>query len=291
MERIDVSKLAENVRKLLQPDTPSGLKMLAIKGTVPLKPSDYIVFLYMMLSDSDEGIRNLASDTFAHLPQKTLSGVVSQPIPAEVIHRLAIEYRSDRNVIEKILMNIATSDETYEMIASFADEKLIDIIARNQVRILRYPNIIKAICGNPNASVSQKSMVIEFARKSGIKVETTAIGEEPEEKGESDQTDSKLSECTSASAKALSEKEVVESEMNTVTEEKKELSPADNASEKEELIKKYGIDKEYYDENIPLSEEKEKALIEELEKMPEEKQMAFVKVGRHRVKQIMARST
>ncbi len=283
MERIDTGKLSDNVKKLLNPNTPEGLKILAIKGTVPLRPSDYVVFLYLMISDGNEEIKALANKTFSALPPNILSAVLTQPLPAEVINRLSIEYRSDKNVIEKILMNNATADETFEMIATFADEKLIDIIARNQVRILRYPKIIRAICDNPNATASQKSMVLEFAQKSGIKTESLGIcaGQKPPEE-----------EIKPEVTAPVPEEDKPADAVNPVTEpEKKEAAtPAGTSSNKEELIKKFGIDREYYDESIPLPEEKEKKLIEELEHMDEGRQMALVEVGRHRVKQIMARS-
>ncbi len=285
-KKIDNDKLLENIKKLLSPDTPSGLKMLAIKGMIPLKPSDYVIFLYQMLFDESEEIRELASKNFMLLPEKIIMAVILQPLPSEVLHRLAIEYRSKRNIIEKLLMNNSVADETFEVIASFADEGLVDIIARNQVRILRYPGIIKSIYNNRNASVSQKNMVIEFARKSGIDIKTLGLSIESAtvEKSLNDSTKTVAAE----EIKKGSDNKKIEVEVKENNTEKSQ--PSVVSSNKEELVKKYNIEKEFYDESIPLPENMEKGLIESLEKMEEERQMAFVEVGRHRVKQIMAKS-
>lgn len=289
MDKINVNILSENLKKLINPSTPSGLKVLAIKGTVPLKPTEYIIFLYLMLSDSDDDVRELASKIFSELPQKILSAVISQPLPQEVLHKIAIVYRSNPEVLEKIVINNATSDETFEMIASYADERLINIISRNQVRILRYPKIVKAIYENPNATASQKNMVLEFVQKSGVKLESIGISlgykeEVKEEKLEGEIQEDDVETLGDTALEAEGETD------NSLPEIEKKEIPSQSTSNKDELIKKFNIPREFYDENIPLPEEMEKKLIDDLEKMSEEMQMALVEVGRHRVKQIMAKS-
>jgi len=286
---LDINKLPESLKKLLNPQTPTGLKMLAIKGTVPLKPVEYLIFLYQMQFDGNEELRSLAEKAFAELPPKILIPAVSQNLPPEVFQKIATVHRSNNTVIEKLITNNAVSDETIEMIAGYADEKMLDIIARNQVRILRYPKIIKAIVENPNATASQKSMVVEFAIKSKIDLSKIDIDVNT---GVSEQERcseiSPVSEVQKA-GEAVEAKEAItapveESVAGTTQHE------TDSASRREELIKKYNIPREFYDESVPLPEEMEKKLVEELETMSEDKQMAIVEVGRHRIKQLMVRS-
>jgi hypothetical protein len=286
---LDVNKLPESLKKLLNPQTPTGLKMLAIKGTVPLKPVEYLIFLYQMQFDGNEELRSLAEKAFAELPPKILIPAVSQNLPPEVFQKIATVHRSNNAVIEKLITNNAVSDETIEMIAGYADEKMLDIIARNQVRILRYPKIIKAIVENPNATASQKSMVVEFAIKSKIDLSKMGIDVNTgvnEQKRSSEI--SPVSEVQKA-GEAIEAKEAltapVEGSVAGTTQHE-----TDSASRREELIKKYNIPREFYDESVPLPEEMEKKLVEELETMSEDKQMAIVEVGRHRIKQLMVRS-
>jgi len=286
---LDINKLPESLKKLLNPQTPTGLKMLAIKGTVPLKPVEYLIFLYQMQFDGNEELRSLAEKAFAELPPKILIPAVSQNLPPEVFQKIATVHRSNNAVIEKLITNNAVSDETIEMIAGYVDEKMLDIIARNQVRILRYPKIIKAIVENPNATASQKSMVVEFAIKSKIDLSKIDIDVNT---GVSEQERcseiSPVSEVQKA-GEAVEAKEVltapVEGSVAGTTQHE-----TDSASRREELIKKYNIPREFYDESVPLPEEMEKKLVEELETMSEDKQMAIVEVGRHRIKQLMVRS-
>jgi hypothetical protein len=286
---LDINKLPESLKKLLNPQTPTGLKMLAIKGTVPLKPVEYLIFLYQMQFDGNEELRSLAEKAFAELPPKILIPAVSQNLPPEVFQKIATVHRSNNAVIEKLITNNAVSDETIEMIAGYADEKMLDIIARNQVRILRYPKIIKAIVENPNATASQKSMVVEFAIKSKIDLSkididvNTGVSEQ-----ERSSEISPVSEVQKA-GEAVEAKEVltapVEGSVAGTTQHETDI-----ASRREELIKKYNIPREFYDESVPLPEEMEKKLVEELETMSEDRQMAIVEVGRHRIKQLMVRS-
>lgn len=287
-KRIDINKLPDSVRKLLNPQAPMGLKMLAIKGMVPLKPVDYVLYLYQMLFDENEELKSLSEKYFAELPEKILSAVLIQLLPSEVLHKIALLFRSNALVLEKVLVNNATADETFAMIASFADEKLIDIIARNQVRILRYPEIIKAINENPNATASQKSMVNEFAQKSGIDLEKLGVIKKTEQVKEVINKEPADKQVQEASSEVKEDKKV--EDLTSDNESAKKESSAETSSNKEELIKKFNIPREFYDENIPLPEEMEKKLIDEIEHMSEDKQMALVEVGRHRVKQIMAKS-
>ncbi|MCX7942986.1 MAG: hypothetical protein N2746_00525 [Deltaproteobacteria bacterium] len=290
MDKIDINNLSESVKKLILPTTPSGLKALAIKGLVPLKPIDYVIFLYLMFSEEDEEIRSLARKTFSELPMKILNAVLTQPLPGQLINELAIVYRSDRTVLEKIIMNNSTADETIEMIATFADEKLVDMISRNQVRILRHPKIVSAICNNPNSTASQKSMVMEFAEKSGLKVELPFVSAHNKSVRDEEREDLETELSTEEgedSSKLEKDGEQLEPIFSST---KDSLIEPKSSKNKEELIKKFNIEREYYDESVPLPEEMEKKLIDDIETMSEERQLAFVEVGRHRVKQIMAKS-
>ena len=287
---LDINGLSENLKKLLNPATPSGLKILAIKGTVPLRPVDYVLFLYQMQFDENEELRLLAEKTFSELQPKILLAAVSQNLPAEVFHKIAVVYRSNNAVVEKLVTNNAVSDETIEMIASYADEKMIDIIARNQVRILRYPKIVKAIVDNPNSSASQKSMVVEFAVKSKIDLSRIGVNLQSDTSTAKEETTEKPAETDESKSEENESAKEDQTTLDTKPNQETAIPQTDNLSKREELIKKYNIHKEFYDENIPLPEEMEKKLIEELETMSEDKQMALVEVGRHRVKQLMVRS-
>lgn len=288
-ERLDERYITENVRRILRVETPTGLKMLAIKGAIPLRPIDYVVYLYQMMFDENAELRELAIKAFSELPDKILEAVVNRNLPSEILHKIAITYRSNNVVLEKIIINNATADETVETIATFADERLMDIIVGNQVRYLRYPKIIKAIVENPNALLSQKSRVVEFARKSKIDLNALGIIE--------DNTQRSVNlggggEIETPIAVDNSERVISGTEGRTsISENKVEEGVSKEAAlNREELIRRFDISREFYDESIPLPEDMEKRLIEELEYMPEERQLAIVEVGRHRIKQIMVRS-
>lgn len=288
--RLDERYITENVRKILRVETPTGLKMLAIKGTLPLRPIDYIIYLYQMMFDENAELRDMAIKAFSELPDKILGAVVSQNLPPEILHKIAITYRGNSVVLEKIIINNATADETIETIATFADEKLMDIIVRNQVRYLRYPKIIKAIVENPNALLSQKSLVVEFAGKSKIDLNALGIMEDnvqrPVNLGGGREIETPITVDNSERVISGAERRT------SISENKAEEGVSkETALNREDLIRRFDIPREFYDESITLPEDMEKRLIEELEYMPEERQLAIVEVGRHRIKQIMVKSS
>jgi hypothetical protein len=58
-----------------------------------------------------------------------------------------------------------------QRIAAAADEKILEIVAQNQLRMLRHPDIVRALVGNKAARPSTVDNVCDFCVRSGLALE------------------------------------------------------------------------------------------------------------------------
>lgn len=161
-------ELPPQFRKHVAADAPPKLKMMAAKGLIPMPPSDQITALYLLSYDADENVAGTAKATAAGLPDRLLGATLRGDLPGPVLDFLGDCLREKPAYLELILLNPATSDQTFVHLAEFVDEKLLAIVADNQLRLLREPDIIRALHRNPFASKGTIDRVVDFAVRSGL---------------------------------------------------------------------------------------------------------------------------
>ncbi|MBI5524950.1 MAG: hypothetical protein HY897_01305 [Deltaproteobacteria bacterium] len=188
MERqpLDPAKVPPILRKYIGEAVPSGLKMVAARGMVPLKPVELVTLLYCFHFDADPQVQEAAMQGIRGLPPPVVNAVVDAPLDPQLLDLLAEAYADRPDILSRIILNRNTSDDTIVMLAQTAGEETINLIANNQVRFLRTPEIIKFMYSNPFAKQATLDNVIEFARRSGVDVDALlGIGEpvEAEEGG------------------------------------------------------------------------------------------------------------
>ena len=73
-------------------------------------------------------------------------------------------------VIEVVILNPTTADETIAELAAGAGEREIDLISGNEQRLLRFPAIIGAMYMNRHARMSTVDRAVEVAVRAGVRV-------------------------------------------------------------------------------------------------------------------------
>jgi hypothetical protein len=74
-------------------------------------------------------------------------------------------------LLEVVLYNKATDDRTYRHLATLCAENELELIAKNEERLLRHPDIIAALYMNPKTRMSTVQRAIELAVRNGVRVE------------------------------------------------------------------------------------------------------------------------
>ncbi len=183
---IDLATLPAGVQRVIGPAAPPPLRMMAARGAAPgLKPEQIAtvvaVFARGELAHVDAPVREAAEATLAKLPPPILNGAsASTDVPPGVLDVLATIYSENEEIIEKILMNQVVAIGTVERIASTGSEKITEIVATNEQRLLEHPSIIKSLYMNKKTRMSTADRVLELAVRNGIRLDIPAYKEAAE---------------------------------------------------------------------------------------------------------------
>jgi hypothetical protein len=114
-------------------------------------------------------VRETAVKTAEGLPDK-IWGVAlrSEGVKPPVLDWLADRFASKDAALELVLLNPATSDETFARLATGVSQKLSEIVRQNELRLLRHDPIIRALCANPNALASSIDGACDFCVRNGL---------------------------------------------------------------------------------------------------------------------------
>ncbi|MBZ4399505.1 hypothetical protein OWM54_01070 [Myxococcus sp. MISCRS1] len=163
--------LPPNLRKHVDPAAPVPLRMMAAKSLVPLSPSDMLGALYMLTYDPDAGVRETAAKTSAGLPEKILgSALRDEEVQPQVLGYFLGLLKDKDAYAEMLVLNSNTPDEAVAQVARECGPKLAEIIGQNQLRLLRYEDILRGLCANAQAPVSLIDSVCDFAVRSGLQL-------------------------------------------------------------------------------------------------------------------------
>ncbi|MBL4636616.1 MAG: hypothetical protein JKY56_22380 [Kofleriaceae bacterium] len=166
---LDLASQNADVQRAL---SSAPAKMMAARGMAPLaNPADLASVMYQICLDPDEKLHGAARKSAFELPITILSGAMADSgIDPQVIDYFVSRAQCRAELLQIVVLNPQTADETIADIAATADEKLADIIAENQIRILRYSDIIAALYMNKKARMSTVDKVVELAVRHEMKV-------------------------------------------------------------------------------------------------------------------------
>jgi len=164
--------LPANFRKHVDPAAPVPLRMMGAKGLVPMGPKDMSTALFMLTFDADEKVREAAGKSAAGLPDKILAVALrDESMDGRVLDYFARTLHDQEQYIEMIVLNQGTPDEAIARVAAVATERISEIIAQNQLRMLRHAPIVRALAANKAVRPSTLDGVTDFCVRSGLVLE------------------------------------------------------------------------------------------------------------------------
>lgn len=147
-------------------------KLMAVRGMAPLRPAELLIALYQLSFDGDAAVKSAAEAAPASLPDKVVLAPLGEALPSAVLHFFAERLPSGRQqAIEKILLNQATADETFVVLAKRLDEAGLEMIFQNEVRLLRCPALVEALYFNKTARMSSVSRALELCARNGVRLD------------------------------------------------------------------------------------------------------------------------
>ncbi len=173
---LDVAALSPAAQKALGPGPG---RMMASRGMVPMPPGDQIAVLYQLSLDADAGLATAARATAVGLPDKLLTGALSDAhVDARVLDLFAELVGTKPVAFDAIVGNPAVADQTIARLAGHGGAREVDRIAANEQRLLRHPEIIGAMYTNKQARMSTVDRAVELAVRNNVRVPGLAAWDE-----------------------------------------------------------------------------------------------------------------
>lgn len=183
---IDIATLPGPVQRVIGPAAPPPMRMMAARGAVPgLRPEQIatvvVLFARAELPHIDAAVREAAEATLAKLAPPIRDGALSSPeVPPGVLDLLATLYAEDEAAIERVLTNPAIAIDTVKRIARTGSEKMTELVATNEQRLLEHPSIIEALYMNKKTRMSTADRVLDLAVRNGKQLSIPAFKEAAE---------------------------------------------------------------------------------------------------------------
>jgi hypothetical protein len=145
--------------------------MMAAKGIAPMSPPDMITALFMLAYDPDEKVRDTAVATAAGLADRVLAPALREErVKPEVLGWfLDLHWQNDAYA-EMLVLNGGCPDDAVARVAAQCNQRTAEIIANNQLRLLRHDDIVRQLAKNPIAEGALIDGVCDFAVRSGLQL-------------------------------------------------------------------------------------------------------------------------
>jgi hypothetical protein len=175
---IDLEQLSGPARKVLGPDAPAPVKLLAARGVIPgAKPGELVTVLVLLAATPDRAVSDTAATTLRNLPPPVLTGALQSDLEPLAVERLCDLYATHRDVVTALLRMPRITEDALVLLAERADEAIGELVANNEERLLQYPNVIEKLYMNKRVRMSTADRLIELAVRNGIQLGFAAFKE------------------------------------------------------------------------------------------------------------------
>jgi hypothetical protein len=167
---INDSFLPQNMRKHVDPKAPVPLRMMAAKGLVPLSASDMVGVLFMLTFDAEASIREAAESAATKLADRiAASAFRDESVQPPVLGYFCRLFGTvNEAYAEMLILNSSTPDEAVAAVAALCSKRTAEIIAQNQLRLLRHDALVRELAKNSLAQGALIDGVCDFAVRSGL---------------------------------------------------------------------------------------------------------------------------
>ena len=138
------------VEAIITGSAPQPARLAAARGLLPLPQQDLLEVLVALSNNSDAEIAEAATETLqSENPDELLIAAKADETAPTVLAYLANQADAKREIHEALILNSNTPDEALAVLAATTkDGPLLELVALNQQRLVRFPKLLEAILGN-----------------------------------------------------------------------------------------------------------------------------------------------
>jgi hypothetical protein len=149
-------------RRFADPAGPVESRRMAASGALPIPPPQLLSVLHALTLDPDASVAERATASLRALPDRVADAALSAKLHPATLAACAELYKENGPRVEKIALNAATPDETCCMLARLPNPRVVEILAQNQVRILRCESLVEALGENPLTGMATIDRILHF---------------------------------------------------------------------------------------------------------------------------------
>ena len=139
------------VQAIISGKAPQPARLAAARGMLPLPQNDLLEVLVALTASEDTQLATAAAETLkAESPEDLLIAANGEDTSPNVLAYLVTVADGKQEVYEAAILNTRTPDQALAKLAATTTiSSLLELITINQQRLVRSPEIIDAILGNP----------------------------------------------------------------------------------------------------------------------------------------------
>jgi hypothetical protein len=143
------------VKAIITGTAPQPARLAAARGLLPLPQNDLLEVLVALTTNSDSEISTAATETLeAESDDNLIVAAKADDSAPAVLSYLVTQRGGSREIQEALILNSKTPDQALaNLAATTSDGSLLEILAINQQRLVRAPEIIDAILANTSRTV------------------------------------------------------------------------------------------------------------------------------------------
>jgi hypothetical protein len=156
--------------RAIDPASPPQMRLMAAKGIVPgARPADLLLIQYRLTFDPDESVAAAARTGLAASPTNVVKTSLDAKAPPGMVDFLCRERNGDEELLEFLVLRKQIADETLMFVAeTCAILNIVEIIGKNQERLLNNPTILESLKKNPVTPLSLIDVTVAFLQMAGV---------------------------------------------------------------------------------------------------------------------------
>jgi len=181
-------------RRFADPAGPVEARRMAASGALPLPPPQLLTVLCALTLDPDSAVVEKAKASLVALPDRVADAALAAKLDCHSLAVCAELFREQGPRLEKIALNASESDATCCFLATLPFVRVVEILAQNQVRLLRCEGLVEALGDNPLTGMATIDRILHFLgvergeqeEAEAVKMEDVPVPPQPAPSADSD---------------------------------------------------------------------------------------------------------
>lgn len=173
---VDTRELPAPAQRILAPNAPAPLRMMAARGIAPgLKPEAIVTLVCAFVGHADPELDRTARATLENLPHPILQGALATDLQPAVLELIADAQHGEPTVVTRLLAAPRITSRALEVVAERATESIGEVVAASDSVLLRFPRVIEKLYMNRRVRMSTADRLVDLAVRNNLELNIPAF--------------------------------------------------------------------------------------------------------------------